>query len=592
MSRKLSLVLLLSLTARLVADDAQSPAQAKTARELVQQALAAEASGQTAEQKGLLDQAKAAAPDEPAVRWALGQVRVGDDWKSLEEITAAAKDSKVLQEYKKRRDASEPTIASQREIAIFCERNKLSAQAEAHWSAIAELDPEHQEARKHLGFEWQQGRWVNLADIAAQRAQAAKVASTLSKLSEKLTILAADLNKGSLTVDQARDQLTEHADAAAIPAWESIVSPKCASAALAVVGALGKMPEQAAAHSLARHALASDFPAARQEATRLLQLREQADFVPALLGELKGPWVAWREIATDGRSQLIYRYHLAADGIDKQTLRVLDDAYFLHGMRALAAGVANRATAISTMPFEQQRLIENQRIQATNDRVMQLLSLVTGEMLFDSPQDWWQWWDDKNEVYLAEGKPIELSYAFRSANISVAPPPPPPIVTGGGGGAPRPSTPTKKDCLAGGTPILTQRGPVAIERIRIGDLVFSQHPETGEVKLQPVLRTTVREPSPLVRIVIGEVVLRASGGHPFWVAGRGWLRARQLEPGMRVHGLGQSAEVREVKVEEKPTRSFNLVVANFHTYFVAPGQILSHDNSAAESTTTTVPGLK
>ena len=134
----------------------------------------------------------------------------------------------------------------------------------------------------------------------------------------------------------------------------------------------------------------------------------------------------------------------------------------------------------------------------------------------------------------------------------------------------------RKECLAGATPILTQRGPVAIERIRIGDLVLAKHFETGEVQFQPVLRTTTRAPEPLIRIILAEnadgknQVIRASGGHPFWVSGKGWVRAREITTGSRLHGLERFMDVKDLEVEEKPTKTYNFVVSEFHSYFVGP----------------------
>ena len=38
--------------------------------------------------------------------------------------------------------------------------------------------------------------------------------------------------------------------------------------------------------------------------------------------------------------------------------------------------------------------------------------------------------------------------------------------------------------------------------------------------------------------------------------------------------------------------TYNLIVADFHTYFVGEGKILSHDNTIREPTVALVPGLK
>ena len=45
-------------------------------------------------------------------------------------------------------------------------------------------------------------------------------------------------------------------------------------------------------------------------------------------------------------------------------------------------------------------------------------------------------------------------------------------------------------------------------------------------------------------------------------------------------------ETREVKMELGRS-----IVADFHSYFVGEGKILSHDNTLREATSATVPGL-
>jgi hypothetical protein len=141
--------------------------------------------------------------------------------------------------------------------------------------------------------------------------------------------------------------------------------------------------------------------------------------------------------------------------------------------------------------------------------------------------------------------------------------------------------------------MLTNRGPIGVEKVRLGDLVIARHPATGETTLKPVIQTTNRPPEKLLYIKLGEEIIRASGGHPFWVSGKGWLRARELRAGMYLHGLTTPVQITSIIVEDEPAPSFNLVVADFHSYFVQTGEhrILSHDNSLRDPIRTTVPGL-
>ena len=120
--------------------------------------------------------------------------------------------------------------------------------------------------------------------------------------------------------------------------------------------------------------------------------------------------------------------------------------------------------------------------------------------------------------------------------------------------------------------------------------MLSQDPETGELAYKPVLRTTIRPASGLVRIAAGGDMIQTSGGHPFWVSGEGWVKARDVNSGMELHGVAGTVLVQSV--ERMPAQqTYNLIVADFNTYFVGKGKVLSHDNTIREPTNAIVPGL-
>jgi hypothetical protein len=145
-------------------------------------------------------------------------------------------------------------------------------------------------------------------------------------------------------------------------------------------------------------------------------------------------------------------------------------------------------------------------------------------------------------------------------------------------------------CLVAGTPVWTDRGPLAIETVQIGDRVLSQNVETGELAYKPVLRTTVRPQRPLLALEIGPRTVRMTEGHLFWISGRGWTKARDIKAGMLIHDVTGTTVVRPAgSTKAEPT--YNLVVADFHTYFVGETKVLSHDITPAESTDVLVPGL-
>jgi len=144
-------------------------------------------------------------------------------------------------------------------------------------------------------------------------------------------------------------------------------------------------------------------------------------------------------------------------------------------------------------------------------------------------------------------------------------------------------------CLTAGTPIWTDQGYVPVEKVQVGDLVLSQHPRTGELLYQPVLRTTVRPPTDVVTARFGKTEMTCTLGHTFWISGKGWLKMRDAAPGSQFHTANGAAKLDEL-VETKPLPAYNLVVADFHTYFVGPDMLLSHDPTFAEPLNNPVPG--
>ena len=145
-------------------------------------------------------------------------------------------------------------------------------------------------------------------------------------------------------------------------------------------------------------------------------------------------------------------------------------------------------------------------------------------------------------------------------------------------------------CLVAGTLIQTSTGLVPVESVQIGDLVVSQNVETAELTLKPVILTTVRPPKTTIKIKAGSETIEATGGHLWWVSGHGWVKSRELKPGMMLHTATGTTEVEETVENPTPQPTYNLVVDEFHTYFVGPQRVLSYDNTLLKPTLRQVPG--
>jgi hypothetical protein len=121
-------------------------------------------------------------------------------------------------------------------------------------------------------------------------------------------------------------------------------------------------------------------------------------------------------------------------------------------------------------------------------------------------------------------------------------------------------------------------------------LVLAQNTETGELAYKPVIGTTIRPPVATMQIHLGDRLIRATRGHPFWVSGKGWQMAKELQAGDWLHTVHGGVLIDAVEPSEEAV-CYNLVVADYHDYFVGDAKVLVHDNLLRSPTVATVPGL-
>jgi intein/homing endonuclease len=141
-----------------------------------------------------------------------------------------------------------------------------------------------------------------------------------------------------------------------------------------------------------------------------------------------------------------------------------------------------------------------------------------------------------------------------------------------------------------GTPIWTKTGRRPVESLDVGDLVLSQNVDTGELRYEPVIGRTVRPPSQILKVSIDGGEIKATKGHPFWVAGTGWRMTKELEEGAILCGLNRAARVNSIEPAGQ-AEAYNLIVAEFSTYFVGDKGLLVHDNTPRRPTRVVVPGV-
>ena len=95
---------------------------------------------------------------------------------------------------------------------------------------------------------------------------------------------------------------------------------------------------------------------------------------------------------------------------------------------------------------------------------------------------------------------------------------------------------------------------------------------------------------------LGADTITSTPGHPFWVLGEGWQMTKQLEAGKSLHALSGGIPVetieKQAEADQLPAEfAYNLIVDDFHTFFVGDQGFLVHDNTPREPTAALVPGL-
>jgi hypothetical protein len=627
--------------------------QARTAANLVEQTLQREAAGDVDDRGELLKPAIAQTPPFEAAYWQSGFIYDAKrkEWLRWDEVPPlAAKDSR-LASYQKTREKCPETIDGQMGLVRWCSKRKMEDQARAHLTRVLEFNPDHAEARQRLGFRSVNGTWVDEHEIAEAQtlvreasAAAAKWVPRLEGLRDRMAGRNADQQ------EKAKGELAAIRDADAAQAIDTVFCRQTSEMALLGIELLKNIHARQAATVLAWHAVFSPWPQVAQAAATALRSQEKHDYVPLLLAAAQAPVGPQSQVGGNpnnpnapnnasgaGNSDspnMRMRYRLdhtvntycwntsehlqehpywqqvpqmrfdpnSPDPVAKTTNKTLKkgassyniqkrEYYTVKGDRLQERRTENKVTVdkqtITKMgpypyprnsqvkPYPQQPNMARSGSEnaARKTSPCSVLAEATGENGPSSLSEWWDWWYDFNEIYLSSDKSPDA--------------PDQPKANAPAGGE---ADVQRGDCLAAGTLVCAETGLTAIEKVGVGDRVFCCDPETGCVALKPVLRITVRPEGRLLKICAGGEEFEASGGHVFWVAGRGWVKARDLRKGMHLHTIRGTASVEGVESGELQT-SYSLVAADFHTFFAGKAMVLTHDNTICTPTDCVVPGL-
>ncbi|OJJ19678.1 hypothetical protein BKI52_19290 [marine bacterium AO1-C] len=135
----------------------------------------------------------------------------------------------------------------------------------------------------------------------------------------------------------------------------------------------------------------------------------------------------------------------------------------------------------------------------------------------------------------------------------------------------------KRSCFVAGTLIQTCKGLKKIEKVKLGDLVWSYNTETKKKELRKVTQTFIRSTQQLVYLYLGKDTIKTTTEHPFYLEGK-WVKAGNLNQGDSLH-LYHSRKIALdslVKVDTNVT-VYNFTVAQNHNYYAGKDGVLVHN---------------
>src|SRR4029079_12267745 len=128
-----------------------------TVDRLLDEAVRAKSSGQPAVAYALLHQVVRIAPDNSLARWQLGQVKVDNEWLSVEESQRRAESDPRQAKYQERKETLGESPQDPLALARWCRGNKLEDEARFHLSSVLSVDPNNKEALRVAGLRWHDG---------------------------------------------------------------------------------------------------------------------------------------------------------------------------------------------------------------------------------------------------------------------------------------------------------------------------------------------------------------------------------------------------------------------------------------------------
>jgi hypothetical protein len=228
-------------------------------------------------------------PNNAAARGLLGQVFKDGKWRNTKEIAARIQDDPqrmaVLTQYQARREKSPGTAEAQWRLGLWCEKYGLKDQATAHFVSVIRAEPNHELARKRLGYRKQGSRWVTNQQIAREKHEADVQETADRHWTPILEKLRKQLKQRD-NREEAERRLAEVNDPVAL---NSILRVFGHGDQMQLTRLLGQIDSPEASMPLAVLAVHGQTPEVRRVATEIVRNRDPREYVGWLISTVRDP---------------------------------------------------------------------------------------------------------------------------------------------------------------------------------------------------------------------------------------------------------------------------------------------------------------
>ncbi len=207
-------------------------------------------------------------------------------------------------EYERIRPRYPDTVEGQWNLAEWCRQRSLLSQREIHLERIIELDPDHQEARRILGYDWHDGEWKTREQKMKERGyvrrggewvlpQRLKIEEEQERIKEAESEWKKKLNRWQRWLGTTRDRLARESilsihDPLAVAALGDTLKDEPRDAArILYIKSLAGIGTPAAKGLLARWALVDPIPEVRLTCLDYLKEEKDPDVTAYFIGKLR-----------------------------------------------------------------------------------------------------------------------------------------------------------------------------------------------------------------------------------------------------------------------------------------------------------------